>query len=379
MGNCIGRANATSSGTSGTNRSVRQPDSCHVGRTQDRRDQGGPLAGLSSRNRATTSRTNEQVQEQAAHVIGRHVRAHIARPAYQGMQAGIVFSVAPGLLRKAGLLGPKEALTVDKLSSINISRLRKRLGKLNQGEVDFFDRFTRQQFFATHFTDAKLDHPSSSVSTMALFSRSKLDQRGISFNQDNTTHTDRHIKGDQDFVFFSLECGEEPQKLSSRFGKTLYRVPFDAPVFRQVAWGTLDDIIVDVDEHKNIDRYIPGLNEAERDVIRKEIGYGRNWRDYLNDSEALNDVFSGADFIAGAAFSLISKLRTVNEKLSSLPSSKSEPTAARPLAESLLDSDSAQSMNALLSVFHRPEIRVPVHFFSSNFEKFTGDELEQMK
>jgi hypothetical protein len=98
---------------------------------------------------------------------------------------------------------------------------------------------------------------------VSILSRSNLELRGIGFNRDNTTELDIELKGYDDVVFFALEAGEKPAKLKSRFGKTLYRIPFNSLVFSQVAWGALDDLVDVNDQKKESRKHFPWLTHLE--------------------------------------------------------------------------------------------------------------------
>lgn len=340
----------------------------------------GPLAPLRSRQSREPSgrETTEATRDRASHTIISGMRSHIARKPYAEMlDKGSIWKTASQVFRNAGLLGPQESLAVESLSSINLTRLRRQLGTLTESEVRLFDRFTQQVFFATHFSDAELDHASSAGSTMSVFSRQKLHHRAIGFNRENTTGVDILMKGDDGFVFFALECGEEPSKFGSRFGKTLYRVPYDSPVFQQVAWGALDDLLNTDLDTPDVDRYQPGLDDVERSAIKHEAGHAR--RKFQEQPEAFDDIFAGKDLLAGAALSIIAKLRAVNKQLQAPPMTGQPEGQVHPLVEKLLSSHSPRDINSLLATFHRPEVRVPVHFFSSDFRKITEDELQLMK
>lgn len=341
----------------------------------------GPLAALQSLSKRPST-SFEAVRHRAANTIIRSMRSDTARKtASQMLRTGEMWKTAAQVLSGAGLIGPQEPLTVERLSSVNLSQLRQRLGQLTSAETGLFDRFTQQPFFATHFTNAELDHPSPSGSTMSIFSRQKLEQRQVDFDREHTFLEDINVKGDDGFVFFSLECGEEPQKLHSRFGDTLYRVPFASPVFQQAAWGALDDLLVVDDESHGASARarMLGLTSEEREVVANMYGHAE--REYDRKPDAFDDIFTGKDLVAGAALTIIYKLREMNEVIHS-DGKSAEPRAGTPLqpaVEKLLASSSADDLNTLMSALLTPEVRVPVHFFSTDFQKFTKKDLSDVK
>ena len=366
------------------------------------------------------SSASEAVRNQAANTIIRAMRKQISNKSVSNMlRTGEMWKNVAQVLVEAGLFKHTHEFSLQRLSSINLSQLRKRLGQLTKAEAAFFDHFTRQTFFATHFTDAKLDHApmsfferfrqyvasyfagaksdeaSISTPTMSIFSRQKLERHGIAFAQSHTWGWDSVRKGDDDCVFFSLECGNNLKKLSSRFGKTVYRIPLDTPVFQQVAWASLDDFVM---SGQTGDQQTPArlkwLNPKEK-VCLSEI-WGHPYRGDYRRAEDFNDIFTGKDLVAGAALSILYKLRVANHLIHThtgygsddddfndefdYESVKlSEDTPLQPGVAKLLESSTEEDINALIRVFHNPEIRVPVHFFTKNFEKFGPKEIRAIR
>lgn len=318
------------------------------------------------------SKEAPHVHNQAAITIARNMRAHIAKKAEKQMlNQGAMWKKCQKALIDAGKLKPGEDLSLAKVSSINMSTLRQKMGKLTEKEAEFFVRFTQQKFFATHFTDAELDNDASQGGRiLAMFSREKLDLAKIEFNRFNTVLDDMAVKADNNVVFFSMECGERPKKLYSRFGKNLYRVSLDSPAFMQVSWSSLHDLLMGEAKVKHVKRHIPGLSAADAKAINKLVGMGvRN----LASEEGYSDIFAGKDMVPGAALSIILQLRKLQANL------PSKSGALPPLIERLLASSTEDEFNGLLNTFFRPEIRVPIHFFSTDFRKFTDKELAKMK
>jgi len=280
------------------------------------------------------------------------------------------------------------------------------LGQLTKAEAAFFDRFTRQTFFATHFTDAKLDHApmsfferfrqhfasyftgsksddaSASTPTMSIFSRQKLERLGIAFKlTNNTSVLDSISKSDDDCVFFSLECGNNLKLYSTNgYGNTAYRIPLNAPVFQQVAWASLDcPLMSGTEADEGALARLKWLKPEEKACLLEV--WGHPYRGSFRRVEDFNDIFTGKDLVAGAALSILYKLRMVNELLHldyksdddefDYDSVKpNENTPLQPAVAKLLASSTEEDMHALINAFHDPEIRIPVHFFSKDFQKF---------
>ncbi|WP_139225617.1 hypothetical protein [Paracidovorax konjaci] len=401
----------------------------------------GPLAGLDSLRRQSPPNDGEAVRHRAANTIIRATREHIANKAAAEMFAkGSMWEHAAQVLVWDGVLKNVQDFSLKNLSSANLSKLRQRLGQLNTAESAMFDAFTQQKFFATHFTNANLlekplfydrrispfDHLKNSVieqlqtlwngflestlelpedestrldkgPTMALYSRQRLTNGRIGFDRKNTTESDIFTKGDDNAVFFALECGKTPSKLSSRFGKSLYRVPFDEPVFEQVAWGALDDLLDQDDEDRSVfnrmkdsieHRMKDSIEPAEYEAFKAVHGHpnrlchehGSSRRYIKAQAMDYDDIFIGKDLIAGTALSIIHKLRTVNAMIhaNGEPNPSHDNTPINPIVAKLLASRDANEINGLMRIFHSPEIRVPGHFFSKNFQKFDPEEITHM-
>ena len=317
------------------------------------------------------------IRNAAASTITQAMRKHVARKAASDMLLnGAMWKNAAQVLVDDGLLKDTHEFTLQRLSAINLSQSRQRLGRLSEPEAAFFHHFTSQTFFASHFTDANLDI----ASAMSIFSRKKLDRRNIGFDRAHTQKKDIEVKGDDGYVFFSLECGDVVKKLSSRFGKNLYRVPLDTPVLKQVAWASLDDFLLDgVGGGESARAEMTWLKPEEEEAM--SYVYGHVNRGDYEEAQDFDDIFHGKDLIAGAALSILYKLRATNELIHTRLDSAEpqEDTPLYPAVAKLLRSDTAEEMNRLIRSFHAPEIRVPVHFFSNGFQKFGLQEISAIR
>ncbi len=321
--------------------------------------------------KALIAADKQEFENRTAARFTRGMRARAAEKVYAEMlQNGKIWKLCSELLVREGKINPNSHLSIAQLSSMNLSNLRRGLGKLTASESAFFDRFTRQKFFATHFTNVNLERSSSRGSTLTMFSRKKLLEKKMTFDRGHTNDRDYFYKNDHGFVFFSLECGPQPTGLDSEYGKIAYRVPFDSPAIMQLSWGSLDDLIAVMEKE-------PGNLLFELSTSEEESAFRENccrssvMRAFHDDIDAYNDIFTGKDLIPGAALSIISQLRKLQHCLPNQDSPS--------LSERLLARSTPEEINGLLNSMYRPEIRVPAHFFSSDFKKLTNKDIAGMK
>lgn len=221
------------------------------------------------------------------------------------------------------------------LSKTNLRELYRSLGQLNDREKQFVESFLAMPFFATHSTAAPVKGDSGTVS---LFSRQKLIDRHIIFNQANSPQEDIKLLGNDDFVFLSLEAGADPKKPSSRFGGTTYRFDFNDPHFRNTAWLSL--VEMRFAQTPILDRHIEDLSRDEYSRLSKRT------------LQPFQTVFAGGDMKAGIALSIV---RDVRENLS------------QDTQERILSNVSDVHVNKLVNGLYRPEIKVARHFFSNQY------------
>ena len=173
---------------------------------QTQSDSGGSSSPLSKRmrvERPITAPLTERVamlppsasvdiRNAAASTITQAMRKHVARKSASDMLLnGAMWKNAAQVLGDEGLLKDTHEFTLQRLSAINLSQSRRRLGRLSEVEAVFFHHFTRQRFFATHFSDAKLDNAAS----MSIFSRKKLDRNNIDLDRAHTQKKDIEERG----------------------------------------------------------------------------------------------------------------------------------------------------------------------------------------
>ncbi|AUT30031.1 DUF4116 domain-containing protein [Escherichia marmotae] len=272
-------------------------------------------------------------QNLASNIITKTIRNSVADKAYSHM-----FST--GKAWKEMEMSSTGIKIMRQLSTDNIRKLYRDLTPLNEKETIFFDRMLKMKFTATHASNAIITNENN---TMELFSRKKLEQRAIDFEKNHTEPDDINEIGNDDFVFFSLEPGEGGKKNRSRFGKYIYTVDFDNPVFTQIAWGSLQDQILN--QTGNVRTHIKGLSEeaynylSERNIENKET------------------MFIGKDIKTGLVMSLIKLFRNIPDDDK----------------EKLLSINTVDGMNKLINGIFRPEIKVPRHFFSKDVGVYFTD------
>lgn len=229
------------------------------------------------------------------------------------------------------------------ISHNNMVSIRHRLGELAEYESVFVQRLLSQPFFATHATSSQsaIDRADGGVS---LFSRTKLQQRNIPFNQLHTMEDDMTLVAGEDQVYFSLECGSRPQKTSSRFGNRLLRFNLEHPVFRDLAILTLADpnsadLPDPVGRFHTVEQYYAqsGDEKEEYNAMMKYLKY--------RYCDPFKTVFHGKQMREGIALHIISVLRK---------------SVSPALASKMLEQE---EINTLVNGLFRPQIMVPRHFF----------------
>jgi hypothetical protein len=334
------------------------------------------------------------------------------------VSSGEIWQGVAADLRRKGVLLNNERLSIERLSTINMQALRARLdsngGPPNDMESAFVDRFMQQQFWATHFTSATAHVGSEHGESVSLLSGPRLVELGVKYNTSNTTGSDITQKSDNDHVFFALECGNAPQKSTSRFGTGVYRVPFESLAASSPGvWGALDDLLKN-GEIMNIELAFPALSEREAYDVGHHIGpAGRRIRD---EAASYADVFTCEHLREAAALSLVNKFRCIQADIggvrphdnrdsdfsdsdlsdsdlsdsdlsdSDLSDSdahaghgQADPIGLHPMVQSCLASNTSDEFNNLLNTFHRVEIRVPRRLPTTDFVHFDANMLGWIK
>ncbi|AQH05355.1 hypothetical protein A9R05_40765 (plasmid) [Burkholderia sp. KK1] len=229
---------------------------------------------------------------------------------------------------------------IDRLSRTNLARLRANLKRLSPLEHDFVTKFDKRPFYATHFTPAERDRSGETT----LYSRKKLIEKGITFDLSHSQAADLADAANDDYVFFSLECGRTPKKARSRFGDVLYR--FDLKSSRvgsrfEHAWLSLNDMVEPASN--SLPRCVPGLPESDYQTVNKAV------RVYNKPTY----VFSGGSMMMGVALSIVELTR------------KLSPESQRKLLSALSDDDTDKTLNGLF----RPELKLARFLITDDFEK----------
>ncbi|CAI8742230.1 DUF547 domain-containing protein [Pseudomonas chlororaphis] len=234
---------------------------------------------------------------------------------------------------------PKESAHshIKTLSARNYSEIQAKLGALSPLEQTFVEKIMATPFIAVHCTDAT---PKTTNGTLCLYSRIRLDQLKVPFNEYNSPIEDRDQLGNDDFVFFSLEAGLTPQKPSSAFGRSMYYVDFEHPRLQQFAWLSLVDMRFPITPW--LERHVPILEEDDYDVLS-----------HCELKDTTQTIFSGPHMKAGIALSIVARARLV-------------PESSR---EKLLGCPDSASINALMNGLYRPEVKVPRYFITQTFQK----------
>lgn len=197
-------------------------------------------------------------------------------------------------------------------------------GALDDQEESFADNFLAMPFYATHATQSKVLSPGGDL---VLYSRKRLMEKAIAFSEENSTSLDVNGLGNDDYVFFSLEVGEQSSKDWSRFGNRMYRVKYDHPAFAYSSMSLVDQL--------ELEPPLPGA---------------------LNLSDQANDLLYGRRFnrpdvmFHGQERSIVGLLHSI------IHAARGLPPADR---QSILNARSETGINRIINYIFRPEIRVP--------------------
>ncbi|MGS0892696.1 hypothetical protein ACVBGC_09135 [Burkholderia stagnalis] len=234
-------------------------------------------------------------------------------------------------------------LTVQNISASNLAALHAEFDTepLKGYEQNFVRSVMDTPLFITHATPsgANVMKPDGSVS---LFSRKKLQERGLSFAEKNTTDADISRLANDDHVFFSLEAGGSPQKDSSRFGDRLLRFSFDQQKITDHATLHLVDPLSAT--LPPIRPRFDAIDDYDDEEMSDEVLDNLECRSYA-PADAL---FHGQDMKIGLALSVVQACRD-----SGMPED---------MARDLLE---GEDVNRLVNGLFRPTVMVPRHFFDT--------------
>jgi uncharacterized Zn-binding protein involved in type VI secretion len=217
--------------------------------------------------------------------------------------------------------------SVSEVARHNVDRLATIRASLTAQESDFRARLLERPFYAVHATNGQVVNDKGDL---ILFSRKRLQEMtNVPFARSNSSSMDINSLGNDDYVFFSLEVGEEPRKASSRFGRTFYRVPYSHGAFTASSLLLLDQAIVEVPTSR-----ISSIDREANERLSQRGGYSK-----------ASLMFSGRTAsLEGLVDSIITVLRA---RLDDLSRSR------------VYDTRSDAAFDEIVNGVFRPEIRVP--------------------
>ncbi|EDP8647562.1 DUF4116 domain-containing protein [Salmonella bongori] len=269
------------------------------------------------------------VEDAASRVITAFMRKNISDNAYNYMfTSGISWKGVPEMYQAKGLE------LIRKISKENISNLRKELQSLDHDEKSFLDSILTVKLRATHASNANLENENG---VLGIYSRKLLIKKHIPFPEENSTSKDIKFLSNDDFVFFSLEPGEDFKKPSSRFGSSIYSIDINTPVFEQVSCISLYDQVTK--EAPNPSKYIHGISQKAARILQEKAPSIHEF------------MFFGKEMRVGLGLYLLKRIRMIpdNDK------------------QKILSMKSEQELNNVINGILRPEIKVPKYFFSKEY------------
>lgn len=282
---------------------------------------------VNSNEAAPAKKTRLLNEEQASNIITKNFRKMISDKSYSHM-------FSEGEIWKKDINNPEGFVTMQKISSKNISMLSKELAPLSEKEIIFFDRISKLEFTATHATNGDVINEKN---TLTLLSRKKLEERKTNLPWgSHGTSSDMEKFGNDDFVFFAIEPGTGGFKKNSAFGRTMYTINFNNPVFTQVSWVSLQEQLFS--ETGNTKKHIKNISKEAHDILsHQEIPVKEN-------------MFLVKDFKTALALSLIKKFRELPKEDQDI----------------LLSANDDYTFNSIINGIYRPELKVPRHIFINN-------------
>lgn len=160
--------------------------------------------------------------------------------------------------------------------------------------------------------------------------------------------SDNKALGHDDYVFFSLEVGEEPKKTKSRFGSNFYKIDYNHLALKYSSMVLVDQYLQEAPK----DCRISNLSEKGKKILDE------NRRHFSEDI-----MYQGQDLsIISLGCAIIKKARLLPKEDQNL----------------ILNSKTDDEINNIINGFYRPEIRVPgmVGIKRNNFIKFLGTQIK---
>ncbi|HCL5345597.1 TPA: DUF4116 domain-containing protein [Salmonella enterica] len=266
------------------------------------------------------------LEDNAARVITEFMRKNISNGAYNHMfTSGTSWKELSEKYQEKGLE------LMRKISKENISNLRNELKSLDNDEKSFLDSILTVKLRATHASNANLVNENN---ILGIYSRKLLIKKDIPFPEDNSTSKDIVCLSNDNFVFFSLEPGEDFKKPSSRFGSSIYSIDINKPVFEQVSCISLYDQITK--EPPDPRKHIHGISLEAAKILQEK------------DPSVCGFTFFGKEMRTGLGLYLLKRIRMI-------------PHSDR---QKILSMKSEHELNSVINGILRPEIKVPKYFFS---------------
>lgn len=281
---------------------------------------------LDEKNIFTKSFKANNLEDAAARVITEFMRKSISDNAYNYMfTSGTSWKDISEKYQEKGLE------LMRRISKENISNLRNELKSLDNDEKSFLDSILTVKLRATHASDANLVNENG---ILGIYSRKLLIKKDIPFPEEHSTSKDIKNLSNDDFVFFSLEPGEDFKKPSSRFGSSIYSIDINKPVFEQVSCISLYDQVTK--ETPDPKKHIHGISPEAAKILQKK------------DPSVCDFTFFGKEMRAGLGLYLLKRIRMI-------------PHSDR---QKILSMKSEHELNSVINGILRPEIKVPKYFFS---------------
>ncbi|EOH8594379.1 TPA: RHS repeat domain-containing protein [Salmonella enterica] len=238
---------------------------------------------------------------------------------------------------------PGSTYEVRAISDRNIRNLKKRLGRVSQEQLDFFQRFKQLEFQMVHHTNAWITNPETLETT--FLSWDELIKRKMVFDKTHTTKADVVQLANTGFAFFALSVkGIKLQKSSSRFGSNAHVTSIDKAKQKSPYMAEAHMVLnntLKFQERKVSDRLVTLLGGD--DIARKDaIAFSKQ----VVAENAVDTLFHIDDLHMGLSLSILWSIKTA-------------PISERS-RKILLGVKGEAQFEQLITTLFRPQILVPV-------------------
>lgn len=282
--------------------------------------------------------------------------------------------------RPDGGLGKTGPLVLKKLSDFNLKTLRDELQcnpvasvsgssspSLTGQERAFVDAVLNAPWFITHAT--RFDLITDEAQTLRLMSNHHLKSieraKGHSDMPEHLTDSEDDIAqlGNDHYVYFSLEAGEEPKKPSSRFGQTMYRMALDRNQLGEHSVMMLNDAINPSAKNSLVMNY---QHIPYEDVFEPGFMHHEHWKtpslpQQLSESVSDSDSSISEDHVHEVPDRYFFQASQSLEALALAVVASVRKFDSEQLRTDLLRTDS-DSINKAVNSLFRPQIMVPYEF-----------------